>query len=80
MAAHDGMLAQSGGAPANAAQLPPNHLAAGQPPTKLKEDLYSTANSIELFNEMLSPISPTDAADVQQVRSTTDAGVVRAHA
>ena len=49
-------------------QLPANHLAAGQPPAKLKEDLFSTANSIELFKEMLAPISADDAADVKQVR------------
>lgn len=47
-------------------QLPANHLAAGQPASKLKEDLFSTANSIELFKEMLAPISATDAADVKQ--------------
>ena len=50
------------------AQLPANHLAAGQPASKLKEDLFSTANSIELFKEMLAPISATDAADVKQAR------------
>ena len=48
-------------------QLPANHLAAGQPASKLKEDLFSTANSIELFKEMLAPISANDAADVKQV-------------
>ena len=49
-------------------QLPANHLAAGQPASKLKEDLFSTANSIELFKEMLGPISATDAGDVKQAR------------
>lgn len=60
--------AAAAGKPDNAAQLPGNHLASGQSATKLKEDLFSAANSIELFKEMLAPITPQGAADVKQVR------------
>ncbi len=55
------------GAAANVASLPDNHLAAGQPAMKLRDDLFAAKNSADLLSEMLASISIHDPVDVKQV-------------